>query len=126
MTPGDITYPEHLTIGLGKYLQSAMQQQPNFGGINQMFSNLGNQGPMVRGGQFYDPEQAKEYATQPYLQGRGNIAQANIGNMFSLADLALQTGTARGQIAAMIPELQAAQIRASLPGSTAGLFGMFG
>lgn len=121
-TPGDLTYPEHLTVGLGKYLQSAMQTQPDFSGINQMFSTLGSMGPLVRGGQFMNPEQAKEYATPSYLQARGQIAQNNIGNMFNLANLAMQTGTMRGQIAAMIPELQAEQIKTQSSGLFGGLF----
>ena len=119
MGPGDITYPEHITVGLGKYLQSAMNQQPDFSGINQMFANMGTTGPFVRGGTFYNPEQAKELATPSYLAARGNIAQNDISNMFNLANLAMLTGQSRGQMAAMIPELQAQQVQL---GST-GLFG---
>ena len=122
MGPGDITYPEHITVGLGKYLQSAMNQQPDFSGINQMFANMGTTGPFVRGGTFYNPEQAKELATPSYLAARGNIAQNDISNMFNLANLAMGTGTARGNIAAMMPALQAAQIRANMAG-TSSLFG---
>lgn len=122
MGPGDVTYPEHLTVGLGKYLQSAMQTQPDFSGINQMFSTLGGMGPIVRGGQFMNPEQAKEYATPSYLTARGDIAQQNIQNMFQLAQLANQTGGLRGQIAAMIPELKAQQIKTQSSGLFGGLF----
>lgn len=122
MTPGDLTYPEHLAIGTGKYLQSAMQRQPDFSGVNQMFSTLGSMGPLVRGGTFYDPEQAKEMATPNYLQARGNIAQNNIANMFQLAQLANQSGALRGQIAQMIPELQAQQVQLGSTGLFGGLF----
>lgn len=117
-TPGDITYPEHGLIGLGKYVNAAAQRSPDFQGINRMFAGLG-QTPLVRGGQFIDPSQAQQYATAPYLQARGQIAQQDIGNLFNLANLAMLTGQSRGSMAALIPELQAQQVQL---GST-GLFG---
>lgn len=121
--PGSETFPEHLDIGLGKYINAQMQTQPNFAGINSMFSTLGSMGPFVRGGTFYNPQEAQQYATPGYLSDRGQIAQGNIQNMFNLANLALATGTARGTTAAMIPELQSQQIQAQMAGSPSSLFG---
>lgn len=120
--PGDLTYPEHLTIGTGKYINSLMNRAPDFSGSNQLFSQLSNMGPFARGGQFYDPSQVQQYATPDYLTARGDIAQASIKNMFDLANLSVMAGGLRGQQAAMIPELQAQQIQSQMSGIFGGLF----
>lgn len=120
-TPGDLTYPEHGMIGLGKYLNAAASYQPSYATLDQSFRNFGQQGPLVRGGQFINPSEAQQYATAPYLQARGNLAQSNIQNMFQLAQLAALTGAGRGQTAAMIPELQAQQVALQSTGLFGGL-----
>lgn len=123
MGPGDLTYPAHIEKGLGKYLQSAMNIQPDFSSINTMFSNMANMGPMVRGGQFINPEQAQEEATPGYLSSRGNIAANALNNMFQLAALQSTVGGDLGTIAAMIPSLQAQRVMAQSAGPFGGLFG---
>lgn len=121
MGPGDLTYPQHIEKGLGRYLQSAMNTGPDFGGVNQMFSQMGKMGPMVRGGQFIDPSQAQQEATGGYLSSRGNIEQNYLGNLFQLAALQGLVGKNMGNIAAMIPELQAQQVQAGSSGIFGGL-----
>lgn len=121
-SPSDLTYPEHLDVGLGKYAQAQAQRQPDFGGVNQLFASMGRMGPMVRGGQFMDPQQAQQYATPSYLTARGDIAQGNIQNMFALAQLMNQIGGLRGQTAAMIPELQAQGLQTQTGSLFGGLF----
>lgn len=115
----DIPFAEHGLVGLGKYDRTLMQRQPPFAQLGQQFANLGRMGPVVRGGSFMDPSQAQQYATGPYLGARGQLAQTNIANMFENARLAALIGATRGNVAAMIPELQAQQVQL---GST-GLFG---
>ena len=45
ITPGQMTYPAQIEKGLGRYAQSALQMQPDFSGINNMFSSLAGGGP---------------------------------------------------------------------------------
>jgi hypothetical protein len=125
MGPGDLTYPEHIEKGEGRYLQSAMQVQPDYSQINKMFTGLANMGPLVRGGQFISPQQLQQAATPGYLGARGQIAQNYLGNLFNMASQLATTGQNQGTIAAMIPSLQAAALQASTAGSS-GLFGSLG
>lgn len=125
MGPGDLTYPMHIEKGLGRYLQSAMNVQPDFGGVNNMFAQAGNMGPFVRGGQFADPQQVQAAATPGYLQSRGQIAQNDISNLFNLSALEAVVGGNLGNMAAMIPALQAQQIRAQMAGAS-GIGNLFG
>lgn len=120
--PGDLTYPQHIEKGLGRYTQSAMNTQPDFSPVNTMFSQVGNMGPMARGGMFMDPSQMQSMATPGYLTSRGDIATANIENMFKLAALQGVIGTNMGGIASMIPELQAQRVNAQTAGPFGGLF----
>lgn len=125
MGPGDLTYPMHIEKGLGRYLQSAMNVQPDFSGINNMFSSIGSMGPLVRGGQFMDPQQTQAAATPGYLSARGGIAQNNLQNLFDLSSLQTLVGGDLGNMAAMIPALQAQQIQAKMSGASqlGNLFG---
>ena len=123
VSPGDLTYPAHIQKGLNRYLQSALNVQPDFSGINSMFSSFGNMQPMVRGGQFIDPSQAQQIATPGYLSARGNIASTGINNMFNLASMLSQGGVDYNTAMNYIPQLMAAQTRLQTAGGPAGLFG---
>lgn len=125
MGPGDISYPMHIEKGLGRYLQSAMAQQPDYSTLNQSFTTLANQGPMVRGGQFIDPTEEQQYATSGYMGARGQIAGNYLNNMFQLAALDAMAGNRLGTMAAMIPTLQASALQSQGAGGSS-ILGMFG
>jgi hypothetical protein len=94
-----------------------MNTAPDFSKLTSMFSNLAAN-PMLsaRGGAFVDPAQAQQQATGGYLGGRGDVATSYLQNLFSLANLANTVGSNQGQIATLIPQLQAANLRAQSGG----------
>jgi hypothetical protein len=108
MGPGDLRWPQSLEGGIGKFARSSMIHGPDFSDIDHMFGNMmSNPTMMARGGNWIDPMQAQQQATSGYLSNRGGIAENFMQQLMRMAGLAESAGSAKGQIAGMIPRLEA-------------------
>ena len=123
MNISDLYAPMNLDKSLIGYGRELMHRPTDFSSANRSFAGL-MQNPMMfqgTGGNVFDPQQSRASAGNAYLGERSGIAQTDMAQKASFADLLMRAGSDYGSLMEAMKALQAQQMNAQ----SSGLLGLF-